>query len=50
MNKYRQTAADLDNCYEQADPEALGEQIAAYILAALLGVSIAGLLFAWWSA
>jgi hypothetical protein len=50
MNKYRQTAADLDNCYEQAEPEALGEQIAAIALALLIATGIAAALVHWWSA
>lgn len=44
MNKYRQTAADLDG-YEQQDPEA----IAGMVLAAILGIAIACALVAWWS-
>lgn len=49
MNKYRQTAADLDNCYEQADPEALGEQIAAIALAIFIAAGIAAAVVHWWS-
>lgn len=50
MNKYRQTAADLDHCYEQADPEALGEMIAGIALALLIATGIAAALVHWWSA
>ena len=50
MNKYRQTAADLDNCYEQADPEMTGEMIAAIVLAVSIACGIAAAVFHWWSA
>lgn len=49
MNKYRQTAADLDHCYEQAEPETLGEQIAAIALALLIATGIAAAFVYWWS-
>lgn len=49
MNKYRQTAADLDNCYEQADPEALGEMIAGIALAIFIAGGIVASLLHWWS-
>lgn len=50
MSKYRQTAADLDNCYEQAEPEATGEMIAAIALLLVIVVGIAAALVHWWSA
>lgn len=50
MNQYKQTDADLNShCYEQPEPEAIGEQIASVALAIVIGIGIACALVAWWS-
>lgn len=49
MNKYRQTAADLDHCYEQAEPEALGEMIAGIALLLFIVAGIVAAVAHWWT-
>lgn len=49
MNKYRQTAADLDARYQQAAPEPKAEVIAGIALAIFIATGIAATLVHWWS-